>query len=466
VIHSAQALLRAVCFRRKEALGRSRSRAHRPQLRHFHHTAFTIGTVHAVLGDYVKAQEWLERTAAEFFPTLFESDPLLARLREQPDSGLSGALRRGEHVEGEGTGWRNIGTFSQARPDNSRRPILTRFTTAMELASIRRDPQRRFNRVPPGIGRGVMAAAAPLLVASAVGRLSAGNPFAKYNGANSGTTLTGEDARAREEGKDATPIASISALRRQGPAEDLAEESIRAHEKDEEADANRSSEEDRCPTAESIEESGRSSPRRTGHRISVFAAQRSVVDGVRRRVRRGHRGADRHTQLVTASRPSERPRRGQPRATGRCGPGVSRDVEACVKGSPYDQGCADSESQRTATTSRAAVPTTKPAIEPAASMNPTPNTAAQNATPVTIQGCLQAGNEGFWLKDVSGADAPTSRSWKSGFLKKRSASVEVVDAPDSLRLANYLGQRVSATGSLTDRRLQVRSLNRVAGSCN
>jgi len=99
-------------------------------------------------------------------------------------------------------------------------------------------------------------------------------------------------------------------------------------------------------------------------------------------------------------------------------------------------------------------------------MNPTPNAAAQDATPVTIQGCLQAGNEGFWLKDMSGADAPTSRSWKSGFLKKRSASVEVVDAPDSLRLANYLGQRVAASGPLTDRRLQVRSLHRVAGSCN
>ena len=116
-------------------------------------------------------------------------------------------------------------------------------------------------------------------------------------------------------------------------------------------------------------------------------------------------------------------------------------------------------------TSRTAEPTTAPAIEPA-SMNPTPNAAAQNATPVTIQGCLQAGNEGFWLKDVSGADAPTSRSWKSGFLKKRSASVEVVDAPDSLRLANYLGQRVAASGPLTDRRLQVRSLHRVADSCN
>ena len=105
-----------------------------------------------------------------------------------------------------------------------------------------------------------------------------------------------------------------------------------------------------------------------------------------------------------------------------------------------------------ATTSRAAEPPTKPAIELAASMNPTPDAAAQNATPVTIQGCLQAGNEGFWLKDTSGADAPASRSWKSGFLRKRSASVEVVDATDSLRLANYLGQRVAATGPPGGRR--------------
>ena len=118
------------------------------------------------------------------------------------------------------------------------------------------------------------------------------------------------------------------------------------------------------------------------------------------------------------------------------------------------------------TSNRAAEPAAKLAIEPTASANPAPNAAAQNAAPVTIQGCLQAGNEGFWLKDTTGADAPTSRNWKTGFLKKRSTSVEVVEAVDSLRLANYLGQRVAATGSLTNRRLQVRSLHRVAGSCN
>jgi hypothetical protein len=48
------------------------------------------------------------------------------------------------------------------------------------------------------------------------------------------------------------------------------------------------------------------------------------------------------------------------------------------------------------TPSRTSEPSTKPAIEPP-TPNPTPNAAAENAVPATIQGCLQAGNEGFWL---------------------------------------------------------------------
>jgi hypothetical protein len=118
------------------------------------------------------------------------------------------------------------------------------------------------------------------------------------------------------------------------------------------------------------------------------------------------------------------------------------------------------------TSSRVAEPSAKRSVEKTTPQNSTPNVAAQILAPIAIQGCLQAGNEGFWLKDTSGADAPASRSWRTGFLKKRSTSVEVVDASESLGLANYLGQRVAATGSLTNRRLQLRSLHRVAGSCN
>ena len=86
--------------------------------------------------------------------------------------------------------------------------------------------------------------------------------------------------------------------------------------------------------------------------------------------------------------------------------------------------------------------------------------------PVTITGCLERADETtFRLKDTVGADAPKSRSWKSGFLKKGSASIEVVDAAHRLKLLDHVGQKVSVTGTLVDREMQVRSLQRVATSC-
>jgi hypothetical protein len=95
--------------------------------------------------------------------------------------------------------------------------------------------------------------------------------------------------------------------------------------------------------------------------------------------------------------------------------------------------------------------------------------AAQNQVakpaPVTIAGCLERDDETFRLKDTSGADAPRSRSWKSAFLKKGSAPVEVVDASKRLKLTNHVGQRVSVTGTLSDGEMQIRSLRRIAASC-
>jgi hypothetical protein len=87
------------------------------------------------------------------------------------------------------------------------------------------------------------------------------------------------------------------------------------------------------------------------------------------------------------------------------------------------------------------------------------------SAPVTISGCLERSDETFRLKDTAGADAPKSRSWKSGFLKKGSASIEVVDASHRLKLPDHVGQRVSVTGRLVDREMQVRSLQRIAASC-
>jgi hypothetical protein len=92
--------------------------------------------------------------------------------------------------------------------------------------------------------------------------------------------------------------------------------------------------------------------------------------------------------------------------------------------------------------------------------------AVTKTQPVTLTGCLVQSDDTFRLKDTAGTGAPKARSWKSGFLKKGSASVEIVDASHAMTLANHVGQRVSVTGTLVDREMQVRSLRRVAASCD
>jgi hypothetical protein len=93
-------------------------------------------------------------------------------------------------------------------------------------------------------------------------------------------------------------------------------------------------------------------------------------------------------------------------------------------------------------------------------------TNLQAVTPVTISGCLEMAKGTFRLKDTSGTEAPKSRSWKSGFLKKRSSQIEVVDVANALKLPTYVGQRVVATGTLTNGEMRARSVKRVATSCN
>jgi len=105
------------------------------------------------------------------------------------------------------------------------------------------------------------------------------------------------------------------------------------------------------------------------------------------------------------------------------------------------------------------------ATEPATPVN-RPMTIAPMAPPVTITGCLERDDDTFRLTNTSGAGAPKSRSWKSGFLKKGSASVDVLDPPKKLRLTEHVGERVSLTGVLVDREMQARTLHRLAASCN
>jgi hypothetical protein len=84
----------------------------------------------------------------------------------------------------------------------------------------------------------------------------------------------------------------------------------------------------------------------------------------------------------------------------------------------------------------------------------------------TLDGCLERNGDSFRLKDTSGTDAPKARSWKSGFLKKGAATVDVLDASESLGLANRVGTRVSVSGTLVDRQMQARAIHRVASSCS
>jgi hypothetical protein len=91
--------------------------------------------------------------------------------------------------------------------------------------------------------------------------------------------------------------------------------------------------------------------------------------------------------------------------------------------------------------------------------------ADETSPMVTITGCLESDDQIFKLKDTTGLDAPTSRSWKTGFLKKRSASIEVSDTANGVSLTNHVGQRVALTGTLVDREMNVRSVRRLADSC-
>ena len=94
-----------------------------------------------------------------------------------------------------------------------------------------------------------------------------------------------------------------------------------------------------------------------------------------------------------------------------------------------------------------------------------PGSSPALSATVTITGCLERSDKGFRLKNTSGADAPKSRSWKSGFLKKGAASVDVVDTSHTLALNSHVGHRVAVSGPLTDREMRAESVQRIAASC-
>lgn len=109
----------------------------------------------------------------------------------------------------------------------------------------------------------------------------------------------------------------------------------------------------------------------------------------------------------------------------------------------------------------ATLPTAPPS--PAPAVEPAPDTKVAR---VTIEGCLERADDTFRLTDTAGTNAPTSRSWKSAFLKKRPATIEVSDAVKRVNLASHVGQRVSVTGTMVDRQMRIGSLQRISPSCS
>jgi hypothetical protein len=134
----------------------------------------------------------------------------------------------------------------------------------------------------------------------------------------------------------------------------------------------------------------------------------------------------------------------------------------------HQEAAAPHAQARPAASAAPATATTGASIgEPAApATDATAKAAAPKLAAVTITGCLERDAETYRLKDTAGDNAPKGRSWKSGFLKKNTATVEVVDAPKSAKLPSHVGERVSVTGVLNGREMQVRSLQRLSPSCS
>jgi len=108
------------------------------------------------------------------------------------------------------------------------------------------------------------------------------------------------------------------------------------------------------------------------------------------------------------------------------------------------------------------------AVSPERSAATTSTTTDAGGPAVTITGCLEmtVDETQFRLTDTEGSGAPKSRSWRSGFLKKGSAPVDLVDLSNGAALREHVGQRVAATGVLAGRQMRLRSFQAAGTSCD
>jgi hypothetical protein len=105
---------------------------------------------------------------------------------------------------------------------------------------------------------------------------------------------------------------------------------------------------------------------------------------------------------------------------------------------------------------------------PARSAALAPAAATVGPPPVTITGCLEMSVDEteFRLTDTEGVEAPKARSWRTGFLKKHSSSIALVELPDAHALQPQVGKRVAATGVLAGGSLKLSALRVVTASCS
>ena len=95
--------------------------------------------------------------------------------------------------------------------------------------------------------------------------------------------------------------------------------------------------------------------------------------------------------------------------------------------------------------------TTQPAASESINAEPV-SLDSEGPGAATITGCLETDGTRFRLTDTEGSDAPRSRNWRTGFLKKRSTAVALVEPPDPGALHTQVGQRVAATGGTDEPR--------------
>jgi hypothetical protein len=117
-----------------------------------------------------------------------------------------------------------------------------------------------------------------------------------------------------------------------------------------------------------------------------------------------------------------------------------------------------------AVASKDAAPASTPVME---SRAVAANQQEEESISTTITGCLVLRDDGmFQLKDNDGEHAPKARSWKSGFIKKGSATIDVFDAGNRLQLGTHANYRISVSGTLTDRQLRARSIRATSEQCD